>query len=173
MARACQSALRRAWPAGQSDLHETHENRACRVHRRFHPFAARSDQLRGISVHRRVCAGEPRPVLAMDAARLARGHRDGVVRLLLPRSSPRDAVARRGDRRAGRRAGMPRRRCGSTARAGLERAAAFARFNLHERVRLPCESQPRKRARRTARLPAFSSTPNSTKRARAMNAMAW
>ena len=40
--------------------------------RRFHPLAARAHPSGGLSVHRRLCAGEPDPVLALDAARLDR-----------------------------------------------------------------------------------------------------
>ena len=56
------------------------------VHRQFHPFAARAHPSGGLSVHRRVRAGEPDPVLAVDAARLARHASDALVRVLLPRS---------------------------------------------------------------------------------------
>ena len=41
----------------------------------------------GLPVHRRFRAGEPDPVLALDAARLDRHGADGLVRLFLPRSA--------------------------------------------------------------------------------------
>ena len=46
--------------------------RSDHVRRRLHPLAARSHPSRGLSVHRRVRAGEPDPVPLLVAARLAR-----------------------------------------------------------------------------------------------------
>ena len=65
------------------------------VHRQLDPLAARAHPSRGLSVHRRLRAREPRAVLAVAAARLARHGPDAVVRVFLPRSGARHADRRR------------------------------------------------------------------------------
>ena len=112
------------------------------VHHQLHPLAARAHPSAGLSVHRRLCAGEPDPVLALDAARLDRHAGHGLVRLFLPRSGPRHAAARGPRGLAGRRPRQPGRQRGAAAGTGPERPAAAAHFDLHERVRLPREPQP-------------------------------
>ena len=89
------------------------------VHRQLHPLAARADPSAGLSVHRRLRAGEPDPVLAVDAARLDRHAGDGLVRLFLPRSGPRHAGARGPRGLAGRRPRQPGGQRGAAAGARL------------------------------------------------------
>ena len=139
-----------AWGEGDpvarmSDIH---------VHRPFHPPAVRADHARGLSVHRRLRAGQPDAVLAVAAARLARRRADAVVRLFLPRSAAGDAGARRAGGGAGRRAGEPDHHRRAAARARPRRHAAAAHFDFHERVRLPHQPQPGRGPYREDRLPA-------------------
>ena len=123
------------------------------VHHQLHPLAARADPSAGLSVHRRVCAREPDPVLDVDAARLARHACDGLVRLFLPRSAARHAAARGPGDRAGRRPRQPGGERSPAAGARHGRAAAAAHLDLHERVRLPREPEPGDRPHRADGLP--------------------
>ena len=141
----------------------------------FHPRANPADPSRGLSLHRRLCAGKPGPVLDLDAARLDRHGPDGLVRAVLPRSRARHAGARGHRGVAGRRPGLDDLAGGAAGRARSRRPAAAAHLDLHERVQLPCEPQLRWRAGSTASPtgPANSSMPNSTRRARTMSATRW
>src|ERR1700710_2109227 len=55
------------------------------VHRKFHPRADSAGPSGRLSLHRRLCAGEPDIVLDLDAAWLDRHTTDGVVRAVFPR----------------------------------------------------------------------------------------
>ncbi len=142
------------------------------VHRQFHPRANPADPPGGLSVHRRLRAGQPDPVLALDAARLDRHAADGLVRVVLPRSGAGDAGARGHRGGARRRPHFHDRADGAAGRTRPRRPAAAAHLDLHERVQCPREPQPGGRADRPHRLsrPAPSSTPNSTRRARTTSA---
>ena len=125
-----------------------------------------------LSVHRRLRAGEPDPVLALVAARLDRDRADGLVRAVLPRSRAGDAGARGHRGGARRRPRQQDHQRGAAAGARSRRSAAAARVDLHERVRLPREPQPGRPAasRRSSTRPAPSSMPTSTRRARTTSA---
>ena len=99
-------------------------------------------------------AGEPDPVLDLDAAGLDRHGADHLVRAVLPRSGARDAGARGHRGVAGRRPRLDDHAGAAAGRARPRRQAAAAHFDLHERVQLPCEPQPGRRADRPHRLPA-------------------
>ncbi len=117
------------------------------VRRRFDPLPARAHQPRRLSLRRRVRAGEPDPVLDLDAARLDRDGADALVRLFLPRPGTGHAGAR-GDRRVARR--RPRQQDhprGAAGGDGARRSPAAAGLDLHERVQLPREPQPGQRPR--------------------------
>ncbi len=124
------------------------------VHRQFHPRANSADPSRRLSVHRRLCAGQPDPVLDLVAAGLDRHLADGLVRAVLPRSGAGDAGARRHRGGAGRRAHLDGDAGVAAGRTRSRRQAAAAHFDLHERVQLPCEPQPGGGADRPDRVPA-------------------
>ncbi len=130
----------------------TYRDTEYHVRHRFDPQATGADPSGGLSLHRRLCAGEPHSVLAVDAAWLARHARDAVVRLFLPRSAAGDAGARRHRGGAGGRPRQPDRQCRAAAGARARRAAAAAHFDFHERVRLPRQPQPGRRPHRAHRL---------------------
>ncbi len=67
--------------------------------------------------------------------------RDNLVRLFLPRSAKGNPGARWPGHRAGRRTGKPGHQRGTAAGAEHRQQAAAADLDLHERVRLPRESQ--------------------------------
>src|SRR5262245_24210358 len=141
------TAIRRSWPRSSRPPTRRSEPH---VGHRLHPLAARAHPSRGLSVHRRPRAGEPHPVPPLVAARMARDARDRLVRLVLPQPAAGDADrrARRGG--AGRRSGFPGHPRGSAQGTGAaaRRTAVAACLDLHERLRLPRESQPGERAHR-------------------------
>ncbi len=91
----------------RSKRRPTPRSRIGHVDLRFDPRANRADHPGGLSLHRRLCAREPGPVLAVEPARLARHAADGLVRLFLPRSAAGDAGARGAGGGAGRRPHQP------------------------------------------------------------------
>ena len=142
------------------------------VHHQFHPLADRADPSAGLSVHRRLRAGEPDPVLAVDAARLDRHAADGLVRLFLPRSgraSRRCARAswwRRPTAASAASSTRCRRRNWASSERPLPRISIFMSvFDCHVN-RSPVSG----RIERIVYRPANSSTPISTRRARTTSA---
>ena len=140
----------------------------------FDPCANRRRSTRGLPVHRRLCACEPRADLAVVAARLDRDGHDAVVRAIS--SAIRSAVTPLRDGIVvapadGRVARIDQRR--AACRTGPWDAPVAAGLDLHERVRLPREPQPGGRPRSSASsiTPASSSMPISTRRARTTSAM--
>ena len=129
----------------------------------------------GYQVRRRLRRRDARPVVALGAARLARPHRDALVRLFLSRSRARHAGPRRPRRRARRRRGQLRRLRRAAARARPRHGADAAGVDLHVGLRLPREPRAGRGPRRADRLSAraCSSTPISTRRARTTSATAW
>ena len=79
---------------------------------------------------------------------------DHLVRAVLPRSGAGDAGARGHRGVAGRWPRLDDHAGAAAGRAGPRRQAADADFRLHERVQLPCEPQPGRRADRPHRLPS-------------------
>ena len=78
---------RRSTRTGQAIRSSASTRRNDHVRARLHPLPAGAGPSRGPAVHRHVRLGEPVPVLAVVAARLARHHGDALVRLFLPRSA--------------------------------------------------------------------------------------
>src|ERR1700731_821224 len=111
------------------------------VHRQLHSRADPAHSYRGLSVHRRLCAGEPDPVLDLDAAWLDRHIADDLVRTILPRSGAGDAPAGWHRGGAGRRAHLDGDAGIATGRTWSRRQTAAAHLDLHERLQLPCEPQ--------------------------------
>src|SRR5437868_4467789 len=72
------------------------------VDRQLHPRTDSAHSSGGLSLHRRLRAGQSDPVLDLDAARLARHFADDMVRAVLPRSGARDARTGRHRGGAGR-----------------------------------------------------------------------
>jgi hypothetical protein len=124
------------------------------VHHQFHPRANSPDPPRGLSVYRRLCAGEPDPVLDLVAAGLDRHIADALVRAVLPRSGAGDAGTRGHRGGASRRAHLDDNECAAAGRTRSRRPAAAAYLDLHERVQLPREPQSGGRADRPDRLSA-------------------
>src|SRR6202041_1579980 len=104
------------------------------VDRQFHPRADSADSSGGLSVYRRLCRGEPDPVLDLDAALLDRHLAYGLVRAVLPRSGAGNAGARGHRGGAGRRADLDGDAGVAAGRAWTRRHAAAADLDLHERV---------------------------------------
>src|SRR5712671_4069254 len=113
---------------------------------------ARSGEPGRLSVHRWLRARKPGPVLVVDAPRLDWARPYGMVRPLFPRSRAGDAGARGHNCCAGRWPDQQDLPSGAAAGTWSRRAAPDARVDLHERVRLPCEPQPRERSHREDRL---------------------
>lgn len=124
------------------------------VHPRFDPASDPADPQGGLSLHWRLCAGKPDPVLAVVAARVDRHDPDRVVRAVLPRPRARDAGARGARGVAGRRPRLDDHHGAAAGRARARRPAAAAHLGVHERVQLPCEPQPDRGQGGPYRLPA-------------------